>query len=100
MELSGLRHASSILPSGETIGTHRIGCWMGHKVCLDVSEKTKIVISVLSRQSSLVNKPLAQPKLKLVIIFGVTVRPNAGHGLLILEVSRSHTTFGRTPLDT
>jgi hypothetical protein len=32
-------------------------------------------------------------------IFGiVTLRPNAGHGLLILEVSRSQT-VGRTPLD-
>jgi hypothetical protein len=33
----------------------------------------------------------------------VALRPNAGHGLLILEVSRSHTqrrtTVGRTPLD-
>jgi hypothetical protein len=36
-------------------------------------------------------------------IFFVALRPNAGHGLLILEVSRSHTqrrtTVGRTPLD-
>jgi len=33
----------------------------------------------------------------------VALRPNAGHGLLILDVSRSHTTthltVGRTPLD-
>ena len=36
------------------------------------------------------------------IFFSVALRPNAGHGLLILEVSRSHTTrttVGRTPLD-
>jgi hypothetical protein len=35
--------------------------------------------------------------------FAVALRPNAGHGLLNLEVSRSHTqrrtTVGRTPLD-
>jgi len=34
--------------------------------------------------------------------FFLALRPNAGHGLLILEVSRSHTsriTVGRTPLD-
>jgi len=31
--------------------------------------------------------------------FTVALRPNAGHDHLILEVSRSHTTFGRTPLD-
>ena len=31
--------------------------------------------------------------------FAVALRPNAGHGLLIHEVSRSHTTVGRTPLD-
>ena len=33
----------------------------------------------------------------------MALRPNTGHGLLILEVSRSHTqrrvTFNRTPLD-
>jgi len=32
----------------------------------------------------------------------VTLRPNASHGLLMLDVSRSqtrHTTVGRTPLD-
>jgi hypothetical protein len=28
----------------------------------------------------------------LFIYFSVVLRPNAGHGLLILEVSRSHTT--------
>ena len=28
----------------------------------------------------------------LLFIFSVALRPNAGHGLLILEVSRSHTT--------
>ena len=27
-----------------------------------------------------------------IYIFAVALRPNAGHGLLILEVSRSHTT--------
>jgi len=36
-------------------------------------------------------------------LFAVAPRPNASHGLLILEVSRSHTkrgtTVGRTPLD-
>ena len=34
--------------------------------------------------------------------FFMALRPNAGHGLLILVVSRSykrHTTVGRTPLD-
>ena len=31
--------------------------------------------------------------------FSLALRHNAGHGLLILEVSRSHTTVGRTPLD-
>jgi hypothetical protein len=30
--------------------------------------------------------------LLLEIFFPVALRPNAGHGLLILEVSRSHTT--------
>ena len=30
-------------------------------------------------------------KLYISIIFPVALRPNAGHGLLILEVSRSHT---------
>ena len=29
----------------------------------------------------------------------VALRPNAGHGLHILEVFRSHTTVGNTPLD-
>jgi hypothetical protein len=36
------------------------------------------------------------------LLFSVALRPNAGHGPLILEVSRSHkTTYhsGRTPLD-
>jgi hypothetical protein len=28
----------------------------------------------------------------LLFFFAVALRPNAGHGLLILEVSRSHTT--------
>jgi len=28
----------------------------------------------------------------IYIFFFVALRPNAGHGLLILEVSRSHTT--------
>ena len=28
----------------------------------------------------------------LFVLFSVALRPNAGHGLLILEVSRSHTT--------
>jgi hypothetical protein len=59
----GLRHASYILPSGKTTGTHRIGCLMGHKVGLDVSDKRKIVVSVLCRQPSLVNTPFAQPEL-------------------------------------
>jgi len=63
MELSSLRYASSLLPSGKTSGTHRIGCWMGHKVHLDVSEKRKIVVSALCRQPSLVNTPFARPKL-------------------------------------
>jgi hypothetical protein len=34
------------------------------------------------------------------IIFPVTLRPNAGHGLLILEVSRSHTTTHHSPYHT
>jgi len=38
-----------------------------------------------------------------IFIFAVALRPKAGHGLLIPEVSRSHTqrrtTVGRTPLD-
>jgi hypothetical protein len=29
---------------------------------------------------------------KFLSVFAVALRPNAGHGLLILEVSRSHTT--------
>ena len=29
---------------------------------------------------------------KLILFFCVALRPNAGHGLLILEVSRSHIT--------
>jgi len=37
------------------------------------------------------------------LFFSVALRPNAGHGFLIREVSRSHTTrrtiVGRTPLD-
>ena len=36
------------------------------------------------------------------LTFFVALRPNAGHDLLILEVSRSHTTrttVGRSPLD-
>jgi hypothetical protein len=28
----------------------------------------------------------------IIIIIAVALRPNAGHGLLILQVSRSHTT--------
>ena len=28
----------------------------------------------------------------IVTFFAVALRPNAGHGLLILEISRSHTT--------
>jgi len=38
----------------------------------------------------------------LVYIFLVALQPNAGYGLLIHEVYRSHTTIttvGRTPLD-
>ena len=38
----------------------------------------------------------------VILLFFFMLRPNAGHGLLILEVSRSHTlhtTVGRTPLD-
>jgi hypothetical protein len=31
-------------------------------------------------------------ELKVKVIFAVALRPNAGHGFLILEVSRSHTT--------
>jgi hypothetical protein len=38
-----------------------------------------------------------------IIFFSAVLRPNAGHGHLILEVSRSHSTtrhsLGRTPLD-
>jgi len=34
----------------------------------------------------------------LTVIF-LEVWPNPGQGLLVLEVSRSHTTVGRTPLD-
>jgi len=30
--------------------------------------------------------------------FSLALRPSAGYGLLIREVSRSHTTVGRTPL--
>ena len=63
MDLSGLRHASSVVPSGKTSGTHQIGCWMGHKVGLGVSETRKIVVSVLCRQPSLLNTPFAQHKL-------------------------------------
>jgi len=40
--------------------------------------------------------------LPLHLFFPVPLPPNAGHGLLIHEVSRSHTTtqqVGRTPLD-
>ena len=37
------------------------------------------------------------------LFFSVALRPNAGHGLLILEVFLDHTqrrtTVGRTPLD-
>ena len=44
------------------------------------------------------------PSIALTLFsFRVALRPNAGHGLLILEVSRSHKqrriTVGRTPLD-
>ena len=39
----------------------------------------------------------------VLFLFCVALRPHAGHGLLILEVSRSHTqrriTVSRTPLD-
>jgi hypothetical protein len=35
---------------------------------------------------------LSLPLPLLDIFFPVALRPNAGHGLLILEVSRSHTT--------
>ena len=31
-------------------------------------------------------------KMHFFFIFAVALRPNAGHGLLILEISRSHTT--------
>ena len=34
-----------------------------------------------------------------IIFFFVALRPNAGHGLLILEVSRSHTMTHHSPLD-
>jgi hypothetical protein len=38
--------------------------------------------------------------MSVFLISFVALRPNAGQGLLILEVSRSrHTTVGRTPLD-
>jgi len=40
---------------------------------------------------------------RLIIFFSVALRPNTGHGLLILEVFLDHTqrrsTVGRTPLD-
>jgi hypothetical protein len=35
---------------------------------------------------------LLQNLVNLSIFFSVALRPNAGHGLLILEISRSHTT--------
>jgi len=33
------------------------------------------------------------------IFFFVALRPNAGHGLLILDHTQRRTTVGRTPLD-
>ena len=41
------------------------------------------------------------PSTKWVLFFPLALRPNADHGLLILEVSRSqrHITFGMTSLD-
>jgi len=48
------------------------------------------------------NNILQLPTFYSFTSFSVALRPNAGHGLLILEVSRSHTTtptVGRTPLD-
>ena len=39
---------------------------------------------------------------KKIVFFFLALRPNVDHGLLILEVSRSHTTthqVGRTPMN-
>jgi hypothetical protein len=33
-----------------------------------------------------------QKDIVFIIVFFVALRPNAGHGFLILDVSRSHTT--------
>jgi len=66
--------------------------------CDVLSERSGIGATVLSsfmaREKALVNATgmthLTQTTLKS--FFPVALRPNAGHGLLFLEVSRSHTT--------
>jgi hypothetical protein len=59
---------------------------------VDVAHAVHVFVAVVIR-----------PSCRILIFFFVALRPNAGHGLLIPEVSRSHTqrrtTVGRTPLD-
>jgi len=42
------------------------------------------------------NSPLRTETYRNTFFFSVALRPNVGHGLLILEVSRSHTTTHRS----
>ena len=54
------------------------------------------------KKPHIIQKDIANVQLKLtshLFFFAVTLRPNAGHGLLILEVSRSHTTTHQSRQD-
>lgn len=42
MVLNGQLHAPSALPPGTSPSTHRIGCWVGPSLGLDVLENRKI----------------------------------------------------------
>jgi len=63
MEMSGLRHAYSILPSGKKKHRYAPNRMLDGTQSLGVSEKKKIVLSVLCRQPSLVNTPIVKSKL-------------------------------------
>jgi len=76
---------------------------VGLRTGLDVSEKTKLYPVPGIVKCDVMPTLNKSPPLHPPFIFLVQLLPNAGHGLVIHEVSRSHTTTRhsrcRTPLD-
>ena len=70
--------------------------WVRRQFLADTrASKLKGNTGTLTKRCILLMKFLAVSdanKLTVIFFFAVVLRPNAGHGLLILEVSRSHTT--------